>query len=147
VTSTISRRQQAAIGRRIGYLIAVAINAVLLYLINVAPGWRAVPFLTDSTTDVLGLVNASLAVSLVVNLWYAVADPRRGKRFGDLVTSVVGLAALIRIWQVFPFDFTGSAAGWAVPARVLLVVVTVAASIGVLVTFVSAILAFLTPKR
>lgn len=147
MTTTIPRRQWAATGRRMGYLVAVALNAVLLYLINVAPGWRAVPFLTGSTTQVLGLVNVSLAVSLVFNTWYAVADPRRGKRFGDLVTTVVGLAALIRIWQVFPFDFTGDAAGWAVPARVLLVIVIVGTAIAALVTFVSVIVALLSPSR
>lgn len=147
MTTTIPSQPWAAAGRRIGYLVAVAVNAVLLYLVNVAPGWRAVPFLTDSTTRVLGLVNASLALGLVLNIWYAVADPRRGKRFGDLVTTVVGLAVVVRIWQVFPFDFTGDAAGWAVPVRVLLVVAIVGTAVAALVTVVSLVLALVTPDR
>jgi hypothetical protein len=50
--------------RRFGYLIAVAVNAAILYAANVWPGWRAVPFLTEATLQVLWLVNVSLAVAL-----------------------------------------------------------------------------------
>ena len=45
------------------------------------------------------------------------------------------------------FDFTGSAAGCVVPARVLLVIVIVGTAIAALVTFVSAILALPIPRR
>jgi hypothetical protein len=105
--------------RRFGYLVAAAVNAVLLYLVNARPGWDAVPFLTDDTTLVLGAVNASITAGLVTNLVYAVADPRRLRAFGDAVTTAVGLYALVRVWQVFPFDV---ADGWTTVLRVLLVV-------------------------
>jgi hypothetical protein len=105
--------------RRFGYAVASAVNALLLYLVNVRPGWDAVPFLTDDTTVVLGAVNASIAAGLVVNLVHLIADPRRLRALGDVVTTAVGLYALVRIWQVFPFDVTD---GWTTVLRVLLVV-------------------------
>jgi hypothetical protein len=103
--------------RRLGYLIAVVVNGVLLYLINRDPGWQAVPFLTDATTEVLGLVNASIVVSLVANLVYVAWDPVWLKALGDLVTISVSVVALVRIWQVWPIDFPAGSP-WEVLARV-----------------------------
>jgi hypothetical protein len=109
--------RSAPAARRLGYLIAVVVNAVLLYLINRDPGWQAVPFLTDATTEVLGLVNASIAVSLVANLVYVAWDPVWLKALGDLVTISVSVVALVRIWQVWPIDFPAGSP-WEVLARV-----------------------------
>jgi hypothetical protein len=121
---TTSRRQPLKLrpgpgARRFGYVVAVAVNALLLYLVNARPGWDAVPFLTDDTTLVLGAVNASITAGLVVNLLYLVADPRRLRASGDILTTTIGLYAMARVWQVFPFDVTD---GWTTVLRVLLVV-------------------------
>jgi hypothetical protein len=105
--------------RRFGYVVAAAVNALLLTLVNARPGWDAVPFLTDDTTLVLGAVNASITAGLVANLLYLLADPRRLRALGDAVTTTVGLYAMVKIWQVFPFDVTD---GWTTVLRVLLVV-------------------------
>lgn len=103
--------------RRFGYGVAAGVNAVLLYLLNARPGWDAAPLLTDDTTLVLAAVNASLAAGLVANLVYLVADPARLRAFGDAVTTSVGLYAMVRVWQVFPFDVSD---GWTTVLRVLL---------------------------
>ena len=105
--------------RRSGYVVAAAVNALLLYLVNARPGWDAVPFLTEDTTLVLGAVNASMTAGLLANLLYLIADPRRLRAFGDAVTTAIGLYATVRVWQVFPFDVTD---GWTTVLRVLLVV-------------------------
>jgi hypothetical protein len=52
------------------------------------------------------LVNLTLVVSAVVNLAYVGYDAPWAVALGAIVTTGLGLAALIRIWQVFPFDFT-----------------------------------------
>jgi hypothetical protein len=119
---TTTRRQlrtprPGPVARRFGYVVAAAVNAALLYLVNARPGWDAVPFLTDDTTLVLAAVNASITAGLVANLLYLVADPRRLRAVGDAVTTAVGLYAMVRLWQVFPFDVTD---GWTTVLRVLL---------------------------
>ena len=53
---------------RAGHAVAAIINLVILYLVNVWPGWDAVPFLTQSTTQVIGIVNASLWVSVAAEV-------------------------------------------------------------------------------
>lgn len=123
--------------RRFGYLVAIAINLVMLYLIYGWPGWAAVPFLTDATVDVLGLVSASIIASAVVNLVYLVRDPPSIRAIGQLITTAIGLAAAVRIWQVFPFDFSGYSFDWATVARVLLVVAIVGSIIGLIANVVA----------
>ena len=53
------------------------------------------------------------------------------------VTTAVGLAAVIRVWQVFPFDLTS---GWEVVFRIFLVIAVVGSLIGI----VAAISRFVT---
>ena len=114
--------------RRFGHVVGILVNLLLLYLVNVRPGWSVLPFLTADTTAVLGLVNASLWVSVVAEAVYVVQDRGRVRALGDLATTAVGLAALARIWAVFPVDLSP---GWVVVARVFLVVGIVGSVIGV----------------
>jgi hypothetical protein len=122
--------------RRVGYVFGVLANAALLWLLHVWPGWDAVPFLTGDTPQVLGLVDASLAAGIVVNVVHLVWDPGWLAPAGALVTTALGLAATARILQVFPFDLTP---GWATAAQVLLVVGIVGSVIGLVAASVSLI--------
>ena len=116
------------------YVGGAVVNVVLLVLVNAWPGWEAVPFLTDRTPLVLGLVNASLVTGIVVDLVLTVGHPPRLKALGDLAIGAVGIAALVRIWQVFPFDLLGTP--WELLVRLLLVVGVVGSGIAMLVAMV-----------
>jgi hypothetical protein len=76
-------------------------------------------------------------VSLSVNVVYLFYDPPWLKSLGDLITSGIGLAVAIRIWQVFPFAFHGPAAWWSTAVRVLLFVVIAGSAISIVVQAVS----------
>lgn len=130
-TATNTRRPVAA--RRFGYLIGVLIGVALLYVIDVDPGWHAARFLTAATEQVITLVNASLIAGAAANVVYLVRDTRRTTAFGGLVTSAIGLAAMVRIWQVFPFDFTGYSFNWPLLIRVVLMIGIVGSAIAILV--------------
>lgn len=142
---TTSTRRPPVAARRVGYVIAVLVNLALLYLVNVWPGWEAVPFLTEDTTRVLTLVNASIVAGAVANVVYLVADPRWLRSFGEAFTTAVGIAAMVRLWQVFPFDFGDTGFDWAIVVRVLLVVGIVGAAIGLLTNLVRLVSG--TPSR
>jgi hypothetical protein len=122
---------------RIGHLAAATVTAVMFYLINVSPGWDAVPFLMDDTERVLGLINASLVVGVLASLLYAVTDPAWLRALGGLVTTAVGIAALVRLWQVFPFDFSDTSVDWTPWVRAVIVVGLLGSAIGVLVNVVT----------
>ena len=47
------------------------------------------------------------------------------------------MAAIVRVWEVFPFDFTGGWTGWPVLVRVLLVIAMVGSVIGAVAELVN----------
>lgn len=129
-------RRPATPGRRLGYAIALVINALLLYAVNVWPGWQVVPFLTDETRDVLDLVNLSLIVGMITNGVYVFVDGPVVRALGDLITLGIGLAVLLALWQVFPFDFDDSGFDWTLLVRIVLGVALFGTAIGIVVQVV-----------
>jgi len=130
---TRARHRAGPAERRFGYLVAAVVNAVMLYLVNVSPGWEALPFLTRDFPQVLGLVNASIAVGVVANVVYLVRDPQWLRALGDVVTTAVGLAALVSIWQVWPIDLDTA---WDLLARWVVGVGVVGSVIAIVVAVV-----------
>lgn len=125
------RRRRPSSGRRLGYLVSVALNAATLVAVNVWPGWRSVPLLTYDTREVLGVLDAALVAGMVVNLVHVVRRARWLKSIGDLVLGAFTLAVLARLWQVFPFTVEAEPA---LAVRVVLGVVALAVVIGMLVS-------------
>lgn len=137
VTTTPTRQRPAVAARRLGYVVAVLVNLALLYTVNVWPGWDALPFLTEDTTQVLPLVNASLAAGAAANGLYVVHDPRRLRAFGEALTTAIGVVAMVALWRVFPFDFGDATFDWSLVVRILLALGIVGGAIGVLTNLVS----------
>jgi hypothetical protein len=140
-------RRPPVVSRRFGYTVGATVNALLLVLLNGTPGWDAVPFLTDDTSQVLVLVNLSLAAGVLVNAARVLYDPRWFVFLGDAASTAIGAAALVRIWQVFPFQFSTEPVDWAVVARVVLVVAFVGSLIGIVVALVRMLHAVATGDR
>lgn len=131
-TGTTSSRA----ARRAGYVAAVVVDVVLLWLVNVSPGWRALPVLTGSFAQVLPLLNASLAATAAANLVYLVHDSRRVRAVGDAVLSALGIALAARLLVVFPFDLSAYAGGWELLVRGVLVLALVGSAVGVITALV-----------
>lgn len=127
----------SVVARRTGYVIAIGINVVLLWLANVAPGWEVLPFLTADMQLVMPLVNASLMAGVAANVLYLAADPKWLKALGDIVTTAIGIVAMVAIWQVFPFDFGDASFDWALLFRWVLGVGIAGSAIGIVVNVVS----------
>lgn len=120
-----------------GNIGSVLVNAVLLWGINIWPGWKAVPFLTADMERVLGMINASLTAGIIANLIFVVIRNRDVMALGNLVVLGIGLAATLRMLEVFPFDIGDSWSGWPVVVRVLLVLGIVGSIIGMVVEIVA----------
>ena len=123
-------------GRRVGYVVAIIVNLVFAWLINVWPGWEAVPFLTADTADVVPWVNAAIAVTVLANLVYLVVDTTRVKAFGELVINAINIAVTLTLLQVFPFDFSGYAFPWTWLVRFILIVALIGTGISAVVNLV-----------
>jgi hypothetical protein len=122
---------------RSGNVGSAVINALLLWGINIWPGWQVLPFLTADMNRVLDLINASLIAGIIVNLVCAVIHARALLSLGNIVVMGIGVAAMLRMWEVFPFDFGTSWSGWPVVVRVLLVLGIVGSIIGGIVEVVN----------
>lgn len=132
-----SRPRPPRAARRVGYAVGAFVNGVLLWLVNVAPGWQAVPFLTSDFTDVLGLVNASIVAGLLAHVLYLVVDPPWLRSAGDLVVTSVGLVATVAVLRSFPFTFAGQSFDWEPVVRVLLWLGIVGSAIGIVAALVT----------
>ncbi|RAN76776.1 hypothetical protein B5P43_21925 [Bacillus sp. SRB_336] len=134
------RRRRAgadAAARRGGYVSAILASAVFFWLANIWPGWEVVPFLTPATFEVLGILNASLVVSVIVNLVNIAADNPWVRALGEIITSAIGLVVLARLWTIFPFDFDSAAFNWVLVARILIVLASAGCGISIVVQLVT----------
>jgi hypothetical protein len=73
---------------------------------------------------------------MAANALYLVHDPAWLKALGDLATTGVGIAVLVRFWQVFPFDFGDASFDWALLARIMIVLGIIGSAIGLVVALV-----------
>ena len=91
--------------RKIGYVVGFMVNSIMLFIVNVRPGWRQLSFLTEDFAGILWLINLSMVSSATANLIYLWYDPAWFKSLCQVGISAIGLGAAIRMLRVFPFDF------------------------------------------
>ncbi len=122
------------IGRRFGYLVAIVVNLVVLYLVRRLDDWD-LPFLTDDVTRVQGVMSASIVVAVVVYVAYLVHDPLWFRRVGEMVSLAASFIATVAVLQVFPFDFSRWDGPWELLVRIVLWVAVIGTAIGFLTQF------------
>jgi hypothetical protein len=128
-----TRNRPTAPARRFGYLVAIGINVVMLVIANNILDWGWLPWLTDDFSGVVWLINVSLVVTILLNLAWLAFDPAWYRSAGQIVSNIVSLVVTVRIYQVFPFDFSGYDFNWGALTRVVLILAIVGAAIGTLV--------------
>jgi hypothetical protein len=134
--------------RRVGYAFSALVTLAIAWAVNVWPGWEAVPFLTEETSEVIPLVNLSLLVGVLTSILYMVLDPPWLKALGALASSAISLAVVTRTFTVFPFDFGDDASLWEPLTEGFLIFLIVALALAVLVQGVSFLkLLIMGPRR
>jgi len=132
----VTERTQPATANRVGYVVAIVINAVLLVVVNNLLAWGWISWLTDDFEQVLPLLNLSLTATILVNVLYLAYDAAWFKSISELGLLAISLAVTIRLYQVFPFDFSAYAVDWAVLARAVLIIAMVGVGIAMIVQVV-----------
>ncbi len=120
--------------RRAGYVVSIAVDAVLLWAAHRILAWGWFPFLTPAWTQVLPVLTASLVVAIVVTVLYLGYDGVWFKASGDMVQAGFGVAVSVKLWRVFPFDLAGYAFPWDTVVRVLVVLSVVGSAVAVVVS-------------
>lgn len=132
-----TRRQRSRATRTLGDVVAVVVNAVLLVLVNVTPGWEAVPFLSPSAIEVVPLLNVALIVGIIGGLLDALVDRWWMRESIEIVSSTASLVFLITTWRVFPFVFADtSGLDWSLITRVILLVAAIGCVVSIFVQLV-----------
>ena len=134
--TTVSKRTT----RRIGYGVAIAVNAAMLVVVNNILDWGWLGWLTEDFNDVIPLISFSLAASIVANVAYIANDRPFFKGILELVVNTISLIATIRLLQVFPFDFSTYSSVWETATRSILIVAIVGISVALLVELVKLVL-------
>ena len=122
--------------RRLGYSVAVAVNVFMLWIMNSLLEWGWPSWLTDEFDQVLPIINVSIVATIIVNLAYIVYDTAWFKSMLQVGLLVISLVATIRLYQVFPFDFSAYSFNWEAVTRICLVFVCIAVGIGLIVEIV-----------
>jgi hypothetical protein len=121
-------------GARSGsYVLAIVINALLLYVVHHLVAW-GVSFITPAWNDVLWAVDLSLQATIFANVLFLIYDARWFHSLVQVVPAGVAVLALWWIYQIFPFDL--GSAGMNDLGRLGLIALMLAAAIGTLATAV-----------
>jgi hypothetical protein len=138
MTTTTALETRPSVGaRRFGYLVAVAINIVMIVIVNNILDWGWLPFLTDDFEDVVWLINLSITASILANLAYLAYDPAWFKALAQVGLNLISIAVMVTMWRVFPFDFSAYQFDWETVVRLVLVLGVIGTAIAVVVEMVN----------
>lgn len=143
---TITQRRQrtrrpSRLTRQVGYGLAIGINAVILWIVQNLGVWTWPSFVTEEWSRVRWLVSLSVVATIAANVAFLVYDTPWFKALGEAVSGVFSVLAAIRVFTVFPFEFSGYGGVWSGVARILLVIAIVGGSIAVFANLTKSLIA------
>lgn len=95
--------------------------------------WDIAPFLTNDFDRVLPAINVLIAVTIAINVARLFYAPKWFVAATDVLSTGLGLAATVRMYRIFPFDFDSYDFRWDLAAKALLIVAIVGSVIGIVV--------------
>jgi hypothetical protein len=121
---------------RFGYIVAIAINVVMLVIANNILAWGWLPFLTADFEQLLWLINLSFLATIAANVIYLAYDAPWFKSVCQIGLGGITVAVAVRTYQVFPFDFSNSQFNWEPVTRFVIVLTVIGTVIGMIVEVV-----------
>ncbi len=122
--------------RRFGYGVAIAVNVLMLWIVNNLIDWGWPSWLTTDFEKVLPIINVSIVATIAVNLVYLVYDADWLKSMLQIGLLAISLLVTIRLYQAFPFDFSAYGFNWEVVTRGILIFVCAAIGIALIAELV-----------
>lgn len=129
-------RRPSLASRRFGYVVAVLVNVALLVVVNNILDWDILRFLTRDFERVIPILNVSLGASILANLVYLSYDAPWFKSLAQIGLLGISMAVTVRMYRVFPFDFSRYEFDWTTVAKVVLILAMVGVGLGILAEFV-----------
>lgn len=91
-------------GKTFGSVIAIIVNVVFFIILN--KYHSKIPFVTEEITNWLPYVNTSIFVTIVGQSIFLVVSNKVVRDLLQSIMDVFGLISLVKLYMVFPFDFT-----------------------------------------
>ena len=88
--------------KRFGYVVAIVINLVMLFVVQNILEWGWLPFLTEEFAEVVPWISFSLIVSIAANLVYQMDDSPTVKSLGQIVVNLISIQVTFVMLTVFP---------------------------------------------
>lgn len=120
-------------GRRVGYTVSIIVNAVMLFVTVNLLEWGWFDWLTDEFDRVVPWAVFSLSASIAVTAIYMAFDAPWFKSLTQAALAVISFIVTLRIWNVFPFDFTGYDGPWTGFTEVILLIVLVGSAMAAVI--------------
>jgi len=119
-------RPSARTTAHFGYVVAIIVNVAMLVIANNILEWGWLPFLTADFAQVLPLIDLSLLATIAANVAYLAHDPPWFKSVCQIGIGGISLAVALRMYQVFPLDFSSSQFDWEPMARFVILLTAIA---------------------
>ncbi len=139
-------------GRIAGYSIAIFWNLAFLIFFNFYYEYIAVyttegriPIITEGWRAFLPILTIALVASIVGNIVLIIHERYELRQIIDIVTNLLGIAAVITLLYLFPFDFSviphgGLSLALTPIVTIVLILIAVGIGVGILVRFIKLII-------
>ena len=117
---------------RFGYVVAIGCNAFGIWIVHHLLEWSWPRFLTDQFDEVLPLITVAFVFGMATNAMFVLYDRQWLKSLVDVGGSILAFVITLRLYEVYPFDFSDYANNWSWLVTTLLI-------IGMAVTAIAAI--------
>ncbi len=116
--------------RKTSYTAAVVVNLVMLFVINNLLSWDWFRFLTADFGPLLWLINVSLVATILINLVWLGYNPVWFRSLSQIGLNLISALVTVRMYQVFPFDFSTYEFDWAPLVRLVIILAMVGLALG-----------------
>jgi len=103
-SSTNLKKQKAAIQTKVEYVINALVNLAMIYIVGKLSGWFH--FFTSDFSKVLTLFYISYGITTLFYVIFLFYDKPLFKSIVKVVMNFISIVVLIRLLNVFPFDFS-----------------------------------------
>jgi len=121
------------VGYKVGYIVAIGVNALMLYIANNLLEWDWFPWLTSEFDRVLPWIVFSLGASILVNAMYLFYDLAWFKSLTQAALAIITVVVTMRLYLIFPFDFSAYDGPWTGLTEAVLIIFTIGAGIAAMV--------------
>jgi len=91
-------------GRRVGYVIAILVNLLMLYVAHNLENW-GLPFITGEFGRVLPALDLAILAAAGANALLLINDAPWFRALLQIFQGLAGFWAAVTLFRVFPFDF------------------------------------------